>query len=468
MVAQRRPPLAAAPGGSASPSTRDLGRSRSPSNIPPRGRWATNSPPVAGRSRARPTGPASDPGPGSEADQSAPPTLLRLRAKPTAKPSAAGGTTARPTPPTRDWGGELAQIRGRILAGDLRLSDIEKQLVEIQKLAKKLDEFAGQLVKHQQSVDERVSHQEGVNDCLRSAAQQHEAKLAAVEAAYAQHSARILELQQSTYSAAAAGSSAPTGATDPTSLAAVRDRLDQLSRNALEYNEKFKEVYEKFRDTDDKFITFNFTMQSTQADGFSESHRQWISSALSSTSDSQTLNSASPQAPANAQRSVRGPKLGRATNHHGPTTVRPVPATPRRDRLQNTRELPQNTRTPTEAKTRGAKLAPKVVAATTDTDTAAVEEAAAAPPEDQVAATTVNPSSSTSRASARTGLTPTTSHLQSSVSRPSKRRRQTKNYSGSTAGPAARCGGRKSGCTSTAKNPTGWAFCAGQNNRRSL
>ena len=51
----------------------------------------------------------------------------------------------------------MAQIRGRILAGDLRLSDFEKQLAETQKLTKNIDEFAGQLVKQQRSVEERVA-----------------------------------------------------------------------------------------------------------------------------------------------------------------------------------------------------------------------------------------------------------------------------------------------------------------------
>ena len=117
-------------------------------------------------------------------------------------------------------------------------------------------------------MDERVSHQEGVNDCLRSAAQLHEAKLRAVEEAYAKHNTRIQGLRRSTYTAAAAGSPAPTGATDPTDLAAVHERLDQLSRNALENHDKFKE-------TQDKFVTLHIAVQSMQLDGLSESHLQF-------------------------------------------------------------------------------------------------------------------------------------------------------------------------------------------------
>ena len=109
----------------------------------------------------------------------------------------------------------MAQIRGRILAGDLRLSDIEKQLVETQKLAKNLDEFAAQLVKHKESVNERVAQQEGINDQLRTAAQSHEAKLATVEAHYAKHDVWLKELQQGFFATTAASSSAPTGAADP-------------------------------------------------------------------------------------------------------------------------------------------------------------------------------------------------------------------------------------------------------------
>ena len=51
----------------------------------------------------------------------------------------------------------MAQVRGRILAGDLRLSDLEKQLAETQKLPKSLDEFAEQFVKQQKSVEERFA-----------------------------------------------------------------------------------------------------------------------------------------------------------------------------------------------------------------------------------------------------------------------------------------------------------------------
>ena len=96
-----------------------------------------------------------------------------------------GTAAAHTSPPTKDWGGDLAQIRGRILAGDLRRSDLEKQLAETQKLTKNFDEFARQLVKQQGSVDERlaqlVQHQEGINKRLHNAAQVHKAKLQTVE-----------------------------------------------------------------------------------------------------------------------------------------------------------------------------------------------------------------------------------------------------------------------------------------------
>ena len=256
MVAQRLPPLAALSGDSNDHGEGGIGRSRSPSNTPPRGRWASNPPPVAGRGRARPTGPASDPGHGS------PPIPPKIRAKPTMKP---GTAAAHKSPPTKDWGGDLAQIRWRILAGDLHFSDIEKQLAETQKLTKNFDEFAGHFVKQQRSVDKRfaqlVQHQEGINERLHNAAQVHEAKLKTVEEAYGKQSARILEVEQNFYAAAAASSQAPTGATDTTGVAAVRERLDQLSRAALE--------------TEEKLATMHVTMQSVQAESFSESHRQF-------------------------------------------------------------------------------------------------------------------------------------------------------------------------------------------------
>ena len=88
------------------------------------------------------------------------PTPPRARAKATPK-------SATASPPTRDWGGELAQVRGCFLAVDQRISDSEKQLVETHKLTKNLDTFAAQLVQHQESVDER----------FREAVQSHEAKL---------------------------------------------------------------------------------------------------------------------------------------------------------------------------------------------------------------------------------------------------------------------------------------------------
>ena len=62
----------------------------------------------------------------------------------------------------------------------------------------------------------------------------HEAKLGTVEEAYAKHTARIQEFQEGLHTATAASSQAPTGAADTTGFAAVRERLDQLSRAALE------------------------------------------------------------------------------------------------------------------------------------------------------------------------------------------------------------------------------------------
>ena len=102
MVAQRNL-LPAVPGGhnsrGANRGAKRLSRSRSPSATPPRGRWATNSPPL-GRRGTPPPGPASDPGPGSEADHSVPPTLPKARTKPTAS-----------GPTSRDWAQELTQTR---------------------------------------------------------------------------------------------------------------------------------------------------------------------------------------------------------------------------------------------------------------------------------------------------------------------------------------------------------------------
>ena len=76
-----------------------------------------------------------------------------------------------------------------------------------------------------------------------------------MEEAYGKQSARILEVEQNFYAAAAASSQAPTGATDTTGVAAVRERLDQLSRAALE--------------TEEKLVTAHVTMQSVQAESFS-------------------------------------------------------------------------------------------------------------------------------------------------------------------------------------------------------
>lgn len=99
-------------------------------------------------------------------------------------------------------------------------------------------------------------------------ARSHETKFEAVEAHYAQHSAWIRELQQSIFAASAANNQAPTGIGSP-GVAALRDRLDQLSRNALDTNDKRKE-------TEDKLVTLDFAILSMQAHGFSESHRKLL------------------------------------------------------------------------------------------------------------------------------------------------------------------------------------------------
>ena len=122
-----------------------------------------------------------------------------------------------------------------------------------------LDEFAAQLVEHQESMNER----------LRDAAQLHEANFKTVEEHYAKQDARLQELQQSIFAAAAASSSAPPGAGDPTGLAAARERLDQVPRAALESSEKHKE-------TEHKFVTLHFALQSMQADGVSKSRSQFV------------------------------------------------------------------------------------------------------------------------------------------------------------------------------------------------
>ena len=46
----------------------------------------------------------------------------------------------------------------------------------------------------------------------------------------------------------------------------MRDRLDQLSRDAIDVNERFKV-------TEDKLVSLYINVQSMLADGFSESHR---------------------------------------------------------------------------------------------------------------------------------------------------------------------------------------------------
>ena len=103
MVAQHNL-LPAVPGARNVRGAKRLSRSRSPSATPPRGRWATNSPPLGRRGTA--PGQASDPGPGSEADHSAPPTMPKARPK------------AATNPTNRDWAQELTQTRGRILGMD--------------------------------------------------------------------------------------------------------------------------------------------------------------------------------------------------------------------------------------------------------------------------------------------------------------------------------------------------------------
>ena len=56
---------------------------------------------------------------------------------------------------------------------------------------------------------------------------------------------------------------------DPAGFAAVRERLDQLFRAALDANDYHKE-------TEDKFVTIHFALQAMQADGLSESRRQFV------------------------------------------------------------------------------------------------------------------------------------------------------------------------------------------------
>ena len=105
MVAQQNL-LPAVPGGHKPRGAKRLSRSRSPSATPPRGRWAINSPPSNSKRTAPQPGPASDPGPGSEADHSAPPTMPKARTKATTKST------------NRDWAQELTQTRRRILGMD--------------------------------------------------------------------------------------------------------------------------------------------------------------------------------------------------------------------------------------------------------------------------------------------------------------------------------------------------------------
>ena len=97
-------------------------------------------------------------------------------------------------------------------------------------------------------------------DQLFQAASDISEKSKAAEAHRAKQDARLQALQQIVYAIAAASSSAQTGATDATSLAAVRTRLDELSRNALE--------------TEDKFVALQYAVQAIQAEGFSDAHRQ--------------------------------------------------------------------------------------------------------------------------------------------------------------------------------------------------
>ena len=285
MVAQHNL-LPAVPGARNVRGAKRLSRSRSPSATPPRGRWATNSPPLGRRGAA--LGPASDPGPGSEADHSAPPTM------PKARPKAATNTT------NRDWAQELTQTRGRILGMDTRLDTVEQQLLATQKLVKDLDEFAARVREAAQLHEAKLTTMEahcvqqdarilelqqgllamtlGGNqptntaepaglaavrerlEQLFQAASEISEKSKAAEAHRVKQDARLQELQQAVYSAAAAGSSAQTGATDSTGPAAVRTRLDELSVNALE--------------TGDKLVALQFTVQAMQAESFSEAHRQ--------------------------------------------------------------------------------------------------------------------------------------------------------------------------------------------------
>ena len=55
---------------------------------------------------------------------------------------------ASASPPSRGAGGELEQIRARLLASDQRIDEVEKAHAETQRLAKDLDSFAAQLIQH--------------------------------------------------------------------------------------------------------------------------------------------------------------------------------------------------------------------------------------------------------------------------------------------------------------------------------
>ena len=206
-------------------------------------------------------------------------------------------TKATTHPTNRDWAQELTQTRGRILGMDTRLDTVEQQLVATQKLVKDLDEFAAR---------------------VREAAQLHEAKLTMMEAHCVQQDAKILELQQCLLTATL-GSNPPTGAAEPPGFNAVRERVDQLLQAASDINEKFKasethrakqdaqfhelrqnvyaataagstaqasatslaamrerldELSVKALETEDRFVTLQFTVQAMQADSFSEAQRQ--------------------------------------------------------------------------------------------------------------------------------------------------------------------------------------------------
>ena len=105
---------------------------------------------------------------------------------------------------------------------------VEEQLVATSLLAGQLDGFAAQLADDKVRLDERLSQ---MANAASTEQRTLEAKLATVETTFRRCDAAPKELQTAVFAAPAARSD-PSPGTEPPGLGGLRDRLDELSREA--------------------------------------------------------------------------------------------------------------------------------------------------------------------------------------------------------------------------------------------